>query len=61
MKKSLFIMVAILTTTIFSLSNPVMAGCVCDASTKYKCSGEDSQGNKCKGTGKSDVGIVMFE
>jgi hypothetical protein len=36
-------------------SSNLNASCTCDASTRFRCSGEDSQGNKCKGTGAIKV------
>ncbi|NJK83065.1 MAG: hypothetical protein HC912_03855 [Saprospiraceae bacterium] len=53
--------IALVATFSLMTTYAVNASCSCDASTRFKCSGVDAQGNKCKGTGaalvKSDIQI----
>ena len=58
MKKLVFLL--IMTFFMLALAPNLHAACSCDASTKYKCKSEDSQGNKCVGTGKSNAEIVFL-
>ena len=58
MKK--FASLLIMAFFMLALAPTLRAACSCDASTKYKCKSEDSQGNKCFGTGKSNAEIVFL-
>ncbi len=53
--------IALVATFSLMATYAVNASCACDASTRFKCSGVDAQGNKCKGTGAVKVESEAFE